>query len=77
MKKIEVYTMNNCSYCEAAKSLLKSMDLPFTEFNVGDDHEKRLELVNKTGHRTMPQIFIDGQFVGGYRELKEYLSNEE
>ncbi|HXW53240.1 MAG TPA: glutaredoxin domain-containing protein [Myxococcota bacterium] len=76
MKNIEVYTMNNCGYCEAAKSLLKSHNLPFKEINIANDDAKRIELMEKTHHRTMPQIFIDGQFIGGYTELKKHLQQE-
>lgn len=73
MKNIEVYTMDNCGYCEAAKSLLKSKNLSYQEFNISADDQKKLDLIDKTGHRTMPQIFIDGQFVGGFTELKKFL----
>lgn len=74
MKKIEVYTMDNCSYCDAAKNLLKSKSLEFKEINITNDDEKRFELVKKTNQRTMPQIFIDDQFIGGYTELKSHLT---
>lgn len=76
MKNIKVYTINNCGYCDAAKSLLESLNLNFQEFNITNDDTDRRDLVTKTGHRTMPQIFIDDQFVGGYRELKEFLSKK-
>jgi glutaredoxin len=75
MKNIEVYTIDNCSYCDAAKSLLKNRELSYQEFNLSGDSKKQGELVQKTGHRTMPQIFIDGQFIGGFTELKKFLSN--
>lgn len=71
MDNIEVYTINNCGYCEAAKALLKNLD--FKEINITHDDDQKLALINKTGHRTMPQIFIDGQFIGGYNELKAFL----
>ncbi len=74
MKNVLVYSMNNCGYCEAAKSLLKSKSIPFQEINISADPEARANLVAKTGHRTMPQIFIDDTFVGGYTELKAFLS---
>lgn len=75
MDNIEVYTINNCGYCEAAKSLLNNYALSFNEINISTDDQKKLELVKKTGHRTLPQIFINGHFVGGFKELKQYLSN--
>lgn len=73
MKDIKIYTINNCAYCDAAKSLLKTRNLPFTEENITSDDDKRAWLINETGHRTMPQIFIDGKFIGGYTELKAHL----
>lgn len=73
MKNIEVYTIDNCGFCEAAKRLLHNLDLDFKEINIAHDDEKKVALVEKTGHRTMPQIFIDGEFIGGYVELKAFL----
>ncbi len=75
MKDIKVYTINNCGYCEAAKALLKSLNLSYQEINLTTDDEGRRDLVQNTGHRTMPQIFVDGEFVGGFMELKDFLSN--
>lgn len=68
--KIEVYTTSYCPFCDAAKHLLKSLGLDFTEINV-DDPEKKEALKQKTGWRTVPQIFIDGKMIGGYQELAE------
>lgn len=73
MKNIVVYTINNCGYCTAAKSLLKEKSLPFQEINITNDQDARIALVMKTHHRTMPQIFIDDVFIGGYTELKAHL----
>lgn len=74
MKDIEIYSINNCPYCEAAKKLLNEKGLKFTEFNITNNQEKIKELINKTGHRTMPQIFIDKKFIGGYTDLKATLT---
>lgn len=77
MNKIIVYTINNCGYCEAAKSLLKSLNLPFQEINISNDQQQRLDLLARTNHRTMPQVFINEQFIGGYTELKAHLSTSK
>ena len=69
MSEIRVYTTPICGYCFMAKRLLKASDLPFEEINVAGDTEARRWLVEATGQRTVPQIFIDGKSVGGYREL--------
>lgn len=76
MKNISVYTIDNCGYCDAAKTLLASLNLSYKEFNITNDDQARRDLILRTGHRTMPQIFIDDQFVGGYSELKEVLSHK-
>lgn len=75
--KIEIYSINNCGYCESAKSLLKSKGLDFTEINLHDDEKKRQELIERTSHRTMPQVFVDDEFIGGYTELKKFLAAKE
>lgn len=62
--------MNYCPYCESAKRLLNSLDLAFEEILVADDDDatwKKLE--KETGYKTMPQIFIGDQFIGGYNQL--------
>lgn len=76
MKNIIIYSMDNCPYCDAAKALLKNLQLNFQEINISNDDQKRSDLVNKTGHRTLPQIFIDDEFIGGYNELKIFLNNK-
>ncbi len=68
--KIEVYTTSSCPFCDAAKRLLNSKGLAFTEISVNDP-EQKAELKNRTGWRTVPQIFIDGKMIGGYQELSE------
>jgi glutaredoxin 3 len=52
-----------------AKSLLQSKQVPYTEFLVDQDPAKRTEMEIKSKHRTVPQIFIGEQYVGGYHEL--------
>lgn len=74
MKAIIVYTIDNCSYCEAAKALLLKKNLSFEEKNIAGDDTERKALIARTGHRTMPQIFIDDKFVGGYSELNIFLN---
>lgn len=76
MKDIEVYSIDNCAYCEAAKNLLAEKKLPYKEINIGKDIDQIRNLVERTGHRTMPQIFIDGLFIGGFTELKITLQNK-
>ena len=70
---IVVYSKNNCVWCDRAKNLLNSVNLPFDEIDLSDD-TKRTEFYNKIGEgvKTVPQIFIDDDLVGGYTDLIEY-----
>lgn len=77
MPKVEVYTTRVCSYCLAAKSLLKARGVLYEEIDVSDDHAKRMWLAETSGQRTVPQIFIGGRSIGGYRELKALSSSGE
>ena len=69
MAKVEIYTTRICPYCVMAKRLLSRIDQDYEEIGVDADHDKRAWLVQETGQRTVPQIFIDGQSIGGYQEL--------
>jgi glutaredoxin 3 len=68
MPQVTVYTTDYCPFCEAAKGFLKRKNIPFEEIDVTDG-EKKAELKAKTGWRTVPQIFIDGELIGGFQEL--------
>jgi alkyl hydroperoxide reductase subunit F len=69
MPKIEVYTKEWCPYCAKAKALLKSKDLHYTEIDVTSDEARQQEMIRRSGRRTVPQIFIDGEPTGGYDDL--------
>lgn len=70
MPKIEVYSTAVCPYCVAAKNLLKARGLEWTEVRVDSDPAQRaLMLTRSGGVRTVPQIFINDQHVGGFDEL--------
>jgi glutaredoxin 3 len=66
---VQIYTTRLCGYCVAAKSLLARRNIPFEEIDVTGDGAARAWLVEATGRRTVPQIFIRGQSIGGYDEL--------
>ena len=69
MSKITVYSTEPCSFCERAKQLLKLRKLSFEEINLSKDPAGRLELVEKTGMLSFPQIVIEGEVLGGFQEL--------
>lgn len=69
MPKVIVYTTSYCGYCRAAKSLLERRGLAYEEKDVTHSDSERAWLVEVTGARTVPQIFIDDRPIGGYEEL--------
>jgi len=69
MARVELYTTPSCPFCVRAKRLLAARHVPYDEIDVAEDDVLREELVTRTGRRTVPQIFIDGQSVGGFEEL--------
>jgi len=68
---VKVYTTRVCPYCIRAKALLAKRGIPFEEVDVTRDDAKRDWLVAASGRRTVPQIFIDGQPIGGSDELHD------
>lgn len=70
MKPVEIYTSPLCGYCHAAKRLLKSKGVDFTEIDVWAEPGRKPEMIQRAhGGRTVPQIFIDGEHVGGSDDL--------
>ena len=69
MPRVEVYTTPSCPFCVRAKRLLEARRIPFHEIDVAGDDALRADLVERTGRRTVPQIFIDGRSIGGFEEL--------
>ena len=66
MAKVEIYTSQFCGYCIRAKELLLKKGVAYEEIDVGMDDAKREAMTKRAGGRTtVPQIFINGQHVGG------------
>ena len=71
MAKVEIYTTPFCGYCARAKSLLDRKGAAYEEMDVMMDDKKRAEMRQRTKRSTVPQIFINGQHIGGSDELAE------
>lgn len=70
MARIEIYTTPVCGFCIAAKRLLTQKNQSFEETDVMRSPEKRQEMMTRAhGRHTVPQIFINGQHIGGCDEL--------
>jgi glutaredoxin 3 len=70
MTKIVMYTTQYCPYCVRAKALLRHKGIEFEEVDVSEDAELREKMIEASGRRTVPQIFIDGTPIGGFDELR-------
>ena len=69
MARIEIYTTPWCGYCARAKALLEKKGVAFEETDVMEDSVKRGEMRERSKSTTVPQIFINGQHIGGSDEL--------
>ena len=69
MARVKLYTTPSCPFCVRAKRLLEARGIPFEEVDVGGDDALREEIMQRTGRRTVPQIFIDERSIGGFEEL--------
>lgn len=70
MPKIEIYTSPTCPYCHRAKALLGKKGVSFEEIDVVANAARKPEMIERAnGGRTVPQIFIDGDHIGGCDDL--------
>jgi glutaredoxin 3 len=70
MAEVELYTTMYCPYCSRARALLQRKGAAFVEIDIIDQPERRTEMVRRAnGRTTVPQIFIDGEHIGGCDEL--------
>ena len=69
MANIEIYTKATCPFCHRAKARLQSTGAQFNEIAIDNDPKKREEMIERSGRTTVPQIFIDGQHIGGCDDL--------
>jgi glutaredoxin 3 len=73
--KAVVWSKYNCPYCDQAKALLKMKGIQFEEKKIGDGYTKEELLEAVPTARTVPQIFLGEELVGGFTELKKRLEN--
>ena len=70
MSRVEIYSTLFCPYCARAKSLLERKGVPYVNIDIIEDTSKRDEMLARAGGRTsVPQIFIDGEHIGGFDDL--------
>lgn len=66
---VQIYSKSFCPYCVRAKSFFEERGISFEEIDLSDRPQELEELKSRTGLRTVPQIFINGQLIGGYTDL--------
>ncbi len=75
MKKVSIYTTDTCTYCKMAKELFNEYKVKYDEYNVGNDLERRKEMIEKSGQMGVPVIVVDNEVMVGFDRdtLKESL----
>jgi glutaredoxin 3 len=68
-----VWSKYNCPYCDQAKALLTQKGIKYEERKIGDGYTREELLEAVPNARTVPQIFLDGNLIGGFTELKQHL----
>ena len=76
MKAI-VWSKHHCPYCDQAKALLKMKGIAIEERNINEDWTKEQLLEAVPTARTVPQIFLDDQYIGGFQELKKHFESQQ
>ncbi len=77
MSQIKMLTSPTCSYCHAAKNLFEQQGIAYQEIDLIKDRELAQQLLVQSGQRTVPQIFINEEPIGGFTELSQLLKNSE
>lgn len=72
MKHVRIYSGSSCPYCDRAKALLRKKGVEFEEIDVEVNPAAMMQVIKKTGKRTIPQIFVDDFHVGGCDDLYAY-----
>ena len=76
MSNAVIYSTQTCPYCVAAKQLLNSKQIPYEEFDVRADANKMNDMLALSSQRTVPQIVLDGEHIGGYTDLVAHFKRQ-
>ena len=77
--EVKLYTKEwpPCSYCEAAKALLKVKGIGYENLVIGKDIDRDQVLEDANGWKTVPMVFIDGKMIGGFVELQSFILSRD
>lgn len=68
-KPVVMYSTASCPFCVAARNLLRSKNVSWTEVSLDSEPDKRAEMMSRSGQRTVPQVFVGDTHVGGFDDL--------
>jgi glutaredoxin len=71
--KAVVWSKDSCPFCDQAKALLKQKNIEFEEKKIGHGYTREQLLEAVPDARTVPQIFLNGELIGGFTELRKHL----
>lgn len=74
---IVIYSKNSCIYCIKAKKLLDEKQIQYKLIELSDNRDLHLKLASQTGQNTVPYIFINNNFIGGFQNLLDLENNDE
>ena len=69
MPHAEIYLTSNCRNCDKTKQMLDDIQLPYSEIFIDQDYRDAIDMVNKSGQKTVPQVFINNILIGGYDDM--------
>lgn len=73
--RITVYSITGCPYCIRAKNKLRELDLEYVDINLEVYTNRRNEMKQRTGRKTVPQIFFNAKHIGGFADFDALVSN--
>jgi len=76
MKQAIIWSRYHCPYCDRARALLNLHNIVIEERKIGDGWTREELLAEIPDARSVPQIFIDGQYIGGFNELEKFLTEQ-
>ena len=72
--QVLLFSITGCPFCTRAKRFLTDLGVPFVDVNLEKYPERRYEMQERTGRRTVPQIFFNSKHIGGYDDMKKLVS---
>lgn len=75
--KVIVWSKNHCPFCDQAKNLLTLKGIEYEERNINNGWDRDDLLAAVPGARTVPQIFLDDQLIGGFTELRQFFESKQ